>query len=69
MRALYFETFGSSEVLQYGEISRPTIQENEVLVKVEYAGLNFADIYRRRGTYLLNSIIHTSMVMKVQVLL
>lgn len=51
MKALYFETFGSSEVLQYGEISRPTIQENDVLVKVEYAGLNFADIYRRRGTY------------------
>lgn len=51
MKALYFEKFGGSEVLQYGEIPQPVITENEVLVKVDYIGLNFADIYRRRGTY------------------
>lgn len=51
MKALYFETFGGSEVLQYGELSRPVIGEHEVLVEVEYIGLNFADIYRRRGAY------------------
>ena len=47
MKALYFETFGGSEVLQYGELPRPVISEHEVLVEVEYIGLNFADIYRR----------------------
>lgn len=51
MKALYFETFGGSEVLQYGELPRPVISEHEVLVEVEYIGLNFADIYRRRGEY------------------
>lgn len=51
MKALYFETFGGSEVLQYGELPRPVINEHEVLVEVEYIGLNFADIYRRRGAY------------------
>lgn len=51
MKALYFETFGGSEVLQYGELPRPVINEHEVLVEVEYIGLNFADIYRRRGEY------------------
>ena len=51
MKALYFETFGESEVLQYGELPRPTLKANEVLVKTAYIGLNFADIYRRRGDY------------------
>lgn len=51
MKALYFEQFGGSGVLQYGELSQPVIGENDVLVKVEYVGLNFADIYRRRGEY------------------
>lgn len=51
MKALYFETFGDSEVLQYGELPAPILKEEEVLVKVEYIGLNFADIYRRRGEY------------------
>lgn len=51
MKALYFETFGGSEVLQYGELPCPVINEHEVLVEVEYIGLNFADIYRRRGEY------------------
>lgn len=51
MKALYFEHFGASEVLQYGELPQPEIGESDVLVKVEYIGLNFADIYRRRGDY------------------
>lgn len=51
MKALYFETFGGSDVLQYGEIKRPVIGKEDVLIKVEYMGLNFADIYRRRGDY------------------
>lgn len=51
MQALYFTEFGSSAVLQYGEVTLPSLQSNEVLVKNDYIGLNFADIYRRRGTY------------------
>lgn len=51
MKALFFENFGGSDVLQYGELPKPVIEENEVLVKVAYIGLNFADIYRRRGEY------------------
>lgn len=51
MKALYFDTFGTSEVLKYGDVPLPTLKDNEVLVKTAYIGLNFADIYRRRGTY------------------
>jgi len=51
MKALYFNSFGESSVLKYGEIADPQINENEVLIKTKYIGLNFADIYRRRGDY------------------
>lgn len=51
MKALYFETFGSSDVLKYGELPDPVINNQEVLVQTAYIGLNFADIYRRRGGY------------------
>lgn len=51
MQALYFTEFGSSAVLQYGEVPLPSVQSNEVLVKNDYIGLNFADIYWLRGTY------------------
>lgn len=49
MKALYFEEFGESDVLKYGEVPLPQVREDEVLVKTAYIGLNFADIYRRRG--------------------
>lgn len=51
MKALIFESFGGPDVLQYKEIQDPTIKENEILVKMKAIGLNFADIYRRKGNY------------------
>lgn len=51
MKALTFSTFGSPEVLEYIEIPKPIISNNEVLVKIESIGLNYADIYRRKGNY------------------
>ena len=51
MKALVFNEFGDSTVLQYTEIPNPEIQPNEVLVRTKSIGLNFADIYRRKGNY------------------
>lgn len=51
MKALYFESFGSSNVLQYGELPTPVVAKKELLVQMEYIGLNYADIYRRKGNY------------------
>lgn len=51
MKALYFNEFGDSSVLQYGEVADPQISNDDLLVKTTYIGLNFADIYRRRGNY------------------
>ncbi len=47
MKALYFNDFGGAEVLRYGEL----IKSGQAIVKMHAVGLNFADIYRRRGNY------------------
>ncbi|MFJ8260802.1 quinone oxidoreductase family protein [Rummeliibacillus sp. NPDC094406] len=51
MKALVFNEFGGSDVLHYEEIPNPEIKPNEVLVRTKSIGLNFADIYRRKGNY------------------
>jgi NADPH:quinone reductase len=51
MKALVFKTFGGPEVLEYCEIPEPTIGPEEILVRMKAIGLNFADIYRRKGNY------------------
>ena len=50
MKALCFEQFGNPDVLQYKELN-PIINPNEIIVRTKAIGLNFADIYRRRGDY------------------
>lgn len=51
MKALFFNEFGNSDVLKYGELPDPVISSNELLLEMNYIGLNYADIYRRKGTY------------------
>src|SRR5215472_12473648 len=51
VRALFFERFGDPDVLRYGELPTPELDAGQALVRVHAAGLNFADVYRRRGNY------------------
>ena len=51
MNALFFERFGGPEVLEFGEVPDPVPAEHEALVRTRAVGLNFADVYRRRGNY------------------
>jgi NADPH:quinone reductase len=51
MRALLFDAFGSADVLYENEFPDPQPAPGEVLVRTRAIGLNFADIYRRRGNY------------------
>jgi NADPH:quinone reductase len=54
MKALMFNTFGGPEVLEYREIADPVIGPEDILVRMKAIGLNFADIYRRKGNYHLS---------------
>ncbi len=49
MRTLRFHEFGTPEVLQIQDISRPTIQADEVLIEVYAAGLNPSDVKNVQG--------------------
>lgn len=51
MKALIMTKFGSSDVLEYKEISAPLLKDGEILVEMKTIGLNFADIMRRNGLY------------------
>ena len=52
MKAVRFHRFGGPEVLVYEEeVPRPIPGDGQVLIKVAGAGVNFADLMRRAGTY------------------
>jgi len=51
MKALCFERFGGPEVLEYREVPHPESQPGHAVVRMAAIGLNFADVYRRRGNY------------------
>jgi NADPH2:quinone reductase len=51
MKALYFDRFGGPQVLEYRDLPDPVRPPGYALVRTRAIGLNFADIYRRRGNY------------------
>jgi NADPH2:quinone reductase len=51
MKALCCDGFGGPEVLALRELPDPRPRPGELLVRMRAIGLNFADVYRRRGTY------------------
>ena len=46
MRALAYERFGSADVLEWRDLPEPIPAAGEALVRVQAAGMNFADVYR-----------------------
>lgn len=54
MHALVFHHFGGPEVLQWAERPDPQPAVQQALVRMQCAGLNFADVYRRNGNYHLS---------------
>ncbi|MEW6670632.1 MAG: zinc-binding dehydrogenase [Thermodesulfobacteriota bacterium] len=49
MKALFFNTHGDLEVLQYGQVPDPQPAPGQVLVRVRACALNHLDIWVRRG--------------------
>src|SRR4051812_36574161 len=52
MRAVQITEFGDLDVLQLSDIDNPEPGEDEVLIRVEHAGINFADTHQRENSYL-----------------
>ncbi len=51
MKGLCFDRFGGPEVLFYGDLPEPELQNGGAIVEMEAIELNYADIYRRQGRY------------------
>jgi NADPH:quinone reductase len=51
MRAIQITEFGGPEVLRETELPQPEPGEDEVLIEVRHAGLNFADTHQRTDSY------------------
>jgi NADPH2:quinone reductase len=51
VQALVFDQFGGPEVLSLRDIAAPALEPGTALVRMKAVGLNFADVYRRRGNY------------------
>ncbi|NNF00511.1 MAG: quinone oxidoreductase [Pyrinomonadaceae bacterium] len=52
MKAIRIHEFGGAENLRVDEIDKPTAGPGEVLIKMEAAGINFADTMLRQNKYL-----------------
>ena len=51
VKGILVEKPGNIDVLKYQDLYLPDLQEGEVRVQIHAAGMNFIDIYQRRGTY------------------
>jgi NADPH2:quinone reductase len=51
MKALCFSRFGGPEVLEIRELPDPEPRTGHAVVRMQAIGLNFADVYRRKGNY------------------
>ena len=51
MKAVRIHEFGGLDVLKWEDVDRPTPRPNQVLIRVDAAGVNYADLMRRRGGY------------------
>src|SRR5215471_3680257 len=51
MHAIQIKHPGGPDVMQWTELPTPSPGRGEVLVRIEAAGVNFIDVYLRKGAY------------------
>ena len=51
MKAVRLNEFGDVDVLKIEEVQAPNLRPHHVMIKVDSAGVNYADILRRGGNY------------------
>jgi NADPH2:quinone reductase len=63
MKAIAIAEFGGPENLRLMDMPEPVPAAGEALVKLEYAGINFIDIYMRSGRYARSNTYQTPLPM------
>jgi NADPH2:quinone reductase len=54
MKAVQFSEHGDRDVIEYGDFPDPEIEPDEVLVDIKAGGLNYLDVWTRRGLPILD---------------
>ncbi|MFC7713242.1 hypothetical protein [Nonomuraea recticatena] len=49
MKAIVYEKYGSADVLRYTDADKPSVGDDEVLVRVSAASINHGDLFAMRG--------------------
>lgn len=65
MKAIAITRFGGPENLELMDMPEPIPAAGEALVKIEYAGINFIDIYMRSGKYARSNTYQTPLPMTI----
>ena len=65
MKAIAIHQFGGAEAMHYGDWPDPVPARGEALVKLEYAGVNFTDVYQRSGLYARSHTYQTPLPMVI----
>lgn len=65
MRTIAITRFGGPENLELMDMPEPIPAVGEALVKIEYAGINFIDIYMRSGKYARSNTYQTPLPMTI----
>src|SRR4051812_16749628 len=63
MKTISIHAFGGADQLTPLDMPQPQPAAGEVLVKLEYAGLNFIDVYMRSGHYARSQTYQTPLPM------
>jgi NADPH2:quinone reductase len=63
VKAIGVNEFGGPETLQQLDVAKPEPGPGEVLVKVDYAGVNYIDVYMRSGIYRRSTTYETPLPM------
>ncbi|MEU4332893.1 NAD(P)-dependent alcohol dehydrogenase [Nonomuraea dietziae] len=50
MKAIVYEKYGSADVLRYTDADKPSVGDDEVLVRVSAASINHGDLFAMRGS-------------------
>ncbi len=65
MKAVVVTRFGGPEYLEYSEIPQPQPVPGSAVVRLEYAGINFIDVYMRSGRYARSHTYQTPLPMTI----
>ena len=65
MKAIVINQFGSADALRYADWPDSRPAAGEALVKLDYAGVNFTDVYQRSGQYARSHTYQTPLPMVI----